>query len=115
MLVVFTETPPGQPALATLGDLDDEVLDVPGGGWEQVDEVEPPSLVLVPGSVGDQAVEVRIQGQRTAEPLRAARPSTTSAGKASRELTDMLVCSSSRKASGPPEWARSAASSTLAS
>jgi hypothetical protein len=69
VLVVFAEALLGQPALAALGDLDDEILDVPGGGWEHFDEVEPPLLVLVPGTIGDEAVEVRVEGQRAAEPL----------------------------------------------
>jgi hypothetical protein len=67
VLVVFAEALLGQPALAAVGDLDDEVLDVPGGGWEHVDDGEPTLLVLVPDTIGDEAVEVRVEGQRAAE------------------------------------------------
>ena len=69
VLVVLAEALLGQPALAALGDLDGQVLDVACGGREDGDEAQPPLLVAVPGAVGDEAVEVRVEGQGAAEAL----------------------------------------------
>ena len=66
---VLTEALAGQPALAALSDLDHEVLDLVGARWNDIDEPEAPPLVLVPGAVRNEAVEVRVQAQGTAEPL----------------------------------------------
>jgi len=54
--VVLSEALAGQPALAAFSDLDHEIFDVIRAGWKHSDEVEAPLLVLVPGSVGDQAM-----------------------------------------------------------
>ncbi len=67
--VVLTEALTGQPSLAALSDLDHEVLDLVGVWWNDIDEPEAPPLVLVPGAVRNEAVEVRVQAQGTAEPL----------------------------------------------